>query len=364
MWLNELCKRWQGRAAAGRRGRQPAAQRHGLRLRLERLEDRTVPANFTAASASELIADINAANLTAEADTITLVAGKTFALTDQNNATDGRTGLPVIAATENLTIIGNGDVIERTASATPFRLFDVAAGSALTLENLTLQGGSAVGSGAASRGGAVYNQGTLTLDGVTVQNNTALCGDPSGNAAGGGLYSSGVLVMTNSTVTKNVATGGRGEDSHGSSWWFVPAGPGGIGYGGGLYVGGGLATISNSSLTGNTAIGGDGGNWAPHTPSSAGGDGGNGFGGGVYAAGGDVTLHNSSVTGNMALGGAGGTGTRQQPDGKAGQGVGGGIYLDNTYASVAMDALTKDHVKRNKASTIDNNIHGAYDVIL
>ena len=52
-------------------------------------------------------------------------------------------GLPVIAAKDNLTIVGNGDTIERsTAVGTPlFRLLDVASGGSLTLENLTLQGG-------------------------------------------------------------------------------------------------------------------------------------------------------------------------------------------------------------------------------
>src|SRR5262249_14176127 len=134
-----------------RRGpsRSPVPQRHGLRLTVERLEDRVTPSNFTAASVSDLIADINAANLTAEADTITLVAGTTFSLTSAYSVD----GLPFIAATENLTIIGNGDVIERsTAKGTPaFRLFDVPAGGSLMLENLTLQGGLA------PAGGAVYN---------------------------------------------------------------------------------------------------------------------------------------------------------------------------------------------------------------
>ena len=42
-----------------------------------------------------------------------------------------------------MTIVGNGDTIERsTAASTPdFRLLDVARGGSLTLENLTLQGG-------------------------------------------------------------------------------------------------------------------------------------------------------------------------------------------------------------------------------
>src|SRR5262245_40763299 len=198
MWFNELCGRWRGHP-------QPSKpRRRGLRLRLEQLEDRTVPANFSAATASDLIADINAANLTAEADTITLASGTTFTLT---TSTDGSNGLPMIrAAGGSLTIIGNGDIIERsTAAGTPwFRLLTVAPGGSLTLENLTLQGGLAGGTG-----GAIENGGTLILDGVTVQDNLArgsdatLTGGLFGGfsafgASGGGVWSSGALTIRNS----------------------------------------------------------------------------------------------------------------------------------------------------------------------
>src|SRR5262249_30492249 len=172
--------------------RPPAPRRRGLRLPLEQLEDRTVPSAYTAASVTDLIADINAANLTPEADTITLVAGKTFTLTAVNNTTDEATGLPVIAASEDLTIIGNGDILERsTAVGTwAFRLFDVAVGASLTLRNLTLQGGRlALGSG-----GAVFNQGTLILDGVTLQNNGAYNGGGAvGNYQGTVIMDGGIL---------------------------------------------------------------------------------------------------------------------------------------------------------------------------
>ena len=131
MWFNEWCKRWLGRSATHCWARQPAPRQRSLRLRLEPLEDRTVPSSFTATSVSDLIADINAANLAGGSNTITLVAGKTFTLTAVDNYTDGATGPPVIAANDNLTIIGNGDTIERsTTNATPaFRLLDVAAGA-------------------------------------------------------------------------------------------------------------------------------------------------------------------------------------------------------------------------------------------
>src|SRR4051794_2165365 len=88
MWLNTCPERC--------RTRQPAPG-------VEQLEDRTLPSNFAAATVPELIADINAANLTPEADTITLAPGKTFTLTAVNNTTDGSNGLPVVASGEDLT---------------------------------------------------------------------------------------------------------------------------------------------------------------------------------------------------------------------------------------------------------------------
>jgi hypothetical protein len=316
MWLNELWKRWLGRTTKARCARPP------VQLLLEQLEDRTVPANFTAASVSELIADMNMANFTAEGDTITLVAGKTFTLTAVNNTAHGATGLPtILAAGGSLTILGSGDVIQRSTAreAPAFRLFDVAAGGALTLYNLTLQGGLAFGFGVSAQGGAVYNLGTLTLNGVTVQNNTAQGGPgntiyvpgPGGSAAGGGLYSNGVLTVMGGTIQNNAAIGGQGADS-GRAYGGAPAG-----------------------------------------------NGGNGLGGGAYAGGGTVTMQNTSITGNIAKGGQGG----RYGNGNPGEGVAGGIYIDMT-ASVGLDAFTVAHIKQNKASSSDDNIHGWYDVIL
>jgi hypothetical protein len=348
-----------------------------------------VPAGYTAANIDDLIRAINAANQTAQADTITLAAGTSFTLTAADNYayTDGVTGLPVIAATGgNLTIIGNGDAIERsTATGTPaFRLFDVAAGGSLTLQNLTLQGGLALGrefSGtllATSEGGAVFNRGTLTLNRVIVQNNTAQGTEdlrttlPGSPAAGGGVFSEGTLILEGSTILSNAAIGGNGGNGAVVNIWGigpdpVPGGAGGSAYGGGVYIGGGTVSISNSVLTANTARGGDGGNGVNaklygRTFHTAGGDGGNGYGGGLYAAGGIITVLNSEVTQNSASGGQGGNGV-QSPNGAPGQGIGGGLYID-PLAAVSLDAFTVNHTRRNKASTTDNDIYGSHTLIV
>src|SRR5688572_2086584 len=138
MFLQQLWQ-WLDRSATGPRAR--STPRPRVRLMVEPLEDRAVPASFTAATVGDLIADITAANQSPEADTIALAPGKTFKLTAVNNTSSNgywTNGLPaIIAGGGALRIVGNGDVIERsTAKGTPaFRLFDVQAGASLTLEN-------------------------------------------------------------------------------------------------------------------------------------------------------------------------------------------------------------------------------------
>jgi len=279
-------------------------RRPRARLKVETLEDRLVPASFTAASVADLIADINTANQTPEADTITLAPGKTFTLTAENNFQNnyGATGLPVIAAGGgDLTIVGNGDVIERsTAKSTrTFRLIHVAVGASLTLENLTLQGGG----GSQERGGAIFNGGNLSLRSVTVQNNIVQ-GILGISAYGGGIYSEGTLSLENCTVRNNQVLGGAG-------WW---------------------------SREGFGSNGGDG------------------KGGGVYVAGGTVTIIGTTITGNIAKKGAKGQHT------ETGQAVGGGLYIASGSLAY-LDAYTVAHVQNNQASTSDPNIYGTYTLL-
>jgi hypothetical protein len=305
------------------------------RLSLESLEDRVLPSNYTAASVSDLIADINAANTARGSNTITLTAPTTapYVLTAVDNSTDGANGLPVINKS-NLTIVGNGDTIERsTASGTPaFRLMDVASGGSLTLENLTLQNGLAYGSGSAAEGGAIYNQGTLVLSGATVAGNTATGMGAKGahgngqDAAGGGLWSKGALTLENGTlVNGNLANGGSPRG----------LGKGGNAFGGGLYVAAGTVTLTSTTLSSNRAYGwfayltGPGSNPQPGT----------GFGGGLYVAGGTVTLSTDTVTNNTATDG------------------GGGLYLAG--GEVYLDAFTVNNTINNTGKFYPN-IYGSY----
>jgi hypothetical protein len=288
---------------------------------------------YYAATASGLIADISAANKAGGSNTIVLTAPTTspYVLTAVNNTTDGPTGLPVISKKDSLTIVGNGDTIERsTASGTPaFRLFEVASGGSLTLENLTLQNGLAQAAKAtaySADGGAIYNQGTLVLSGVTVQSNTA-SGSGGGNAAGGGLWSNCSLTLENSTaILANSATGD-------------PNGYAGNAYGGGIYLAGGTASITGTTFSFNMAQGGP----AYGTVGSVGGS---AYGGAVYVAAGTVTLSADTLESNTAQGGL-----PYSNGGEAGQygnGNGGALYVAGGNAT-----LTNDYVISNLANGYD-----------
>jgi len=377
--------------SASARTRTQTTRPRGPRLSLEQLEDRLVPTSFpNVSSVSQLIADINAANRHGGANTITLEAGHTFTLTKVNNSTDGPTGLPVIKANDNLTILGNGDTIERNTVKTPdFRLFAVAHGGSLSLQDMTLQDGTAYGAGVAADGGAVYNQGTLDLNADTVANNNAL-GKPGiagtanagQNALGGGIYSSGALTIENGVIEDNSAVGGASPISrHGTS--------GGDGDGGGIYLAGGTATIAGAQVKSNLAQGGVGSNNNTKiaagrgsggglyiaggtvalnadtlsTNSALGGNasfkaaGGKGFGGGLFAAGGSVTLRNDSATGNDAQGGS-----ENYPSAGNALSGGGGIAINAftvTQATVFLDDSTQADTNNNSP----DDIYGPYTLL-
>jgi len=383
-WLS-----WTFSRIHARRGqrRNSVSRPRKARLFLEHLEDRALLSGYSASTVSDLIADINAANAAGGANTISLTAPTTspYVLTAVDNTTDGPTGLPVIAANDNLTMVGNGDTIERSLSAPAFRLLEVLSGASLTLQNLTLQGGQAIGTSrvvgwyanqpvpdltGATEGGGIFSQGTLVLNGVTVRGNTAGGGrtyagngidaagggifsiggsltleggtivqnngayggttlsawEYGGNAYGGGLYASGgTVTVTSATLDNNIAQAGYGIASG-----YYPGGTsGGAGYayGGGLYASdasGGTVNLTNDQVDGNSATN-------PWT-----GEGGGAYGGGLYLAEATATLTNCTVQGNSALGGPG-------------PGAGGGLFI--YYGGVSLDAATVKLVKGNTASS-------------
>lgn len=217
------------------------------------------------------------------------------------------------------------------------RVFHVLPGGIATIENLEIHQGFVY----ADNGGAVLNQGELTLSNVGIRWSMAE-GDGSGQQGGGmggAIANEGTMTMENVTINGCMALGGKGGNGVGPGGGS--GGGGGPGFGGALYNGlDALATITNSTISGNSAIGGRGGNGTHHQGSgvtsspggsgggdggAAGGPGGNG-GGGNWAGGGGGGGSIGGTGGIGGFGGGGGGGGASSWGGNAGPGGAGGLY--------------------------------------
>ena len=169
-----------------------------------------VPPTATATPIPCTLADqISAANQDQAVGACSAGSGAdTISLTKDHNLTSA---LPSI--TSNITINGNGYSLRGNGS---FTILTVSTGGELTLNRVTVMGGSGTGVG------GVMNNGTLTIKNSTVAEN-------SGGVVGG-VYNVGNLKVIHSTVSDN--TGG-----------FV---------GGVLFSGGSNMELYNSLLAGNT----------------------------------------------------------------------------------------------------------------
>ena len=358
-WLQTRTSNLPARARSPRRA---AARR--FRPRLEMLEDRALLTAYTAATATDLIADINAANKSNGTNTIMLTAPSTspYVFLAANNTKDGPTVLPVIQKGDDLTIItGNGSTANPGYLATldaagHGRLFDVASDASLTLEFVRLQNGTVLGSGVAAEGGAIQNRGTLVLsDSVVVSNDAEGLpgtssqpnkpGAPGQDAAGGGIWSSGSLTLENhSVIGNNLAAGGDGGQTQ------FGTGLGGKALGGGIYVAGGIALIEASSVLGNRALGGAGDNTLANLGGSA-------YGGGVYVAAGSVTLDSDTVGSPSTTGyvsyftGDEGNSAQGGPSTDYGLPISGTAFGGGLYVAGGTVILTGDVIEANVAAT-------------
>lgn len=302
------------------------------------------------------------------------------------------------------------------------RLITIAPSPSVTVDDLTLTGGTAP-SGAAgmsgigtvpctdgvdgANGGALDNDGVLSLSRVTVTGNSAGAGGAGGQGptkgsskgctggnggSGGGIYNDGTLTMTDSTVGDNVAgaAGAGGDAEAGSS---ATGGNGGVGgTGGGIASQSGTVVLAGSTLEGKSAgeggqggAGGSGsgnggagesgsgnggaggvGNGGPGgTGGNGGGNGGlgetGGNGGAVYVAGGAGRLLNATLADNTV----GSGGEADSPTGAAGlSGLGGGIYVnsstsahDITLQNSIVASSTGGNCAGSTASAIANGGH-------
>jgi hypothetical protein len=334
-----------------------------------------VPCTGPGGGAAGLVAAIANANSKSGANQIVLDSGCTYTFTAADNDWYGPNALPPIGNAapggdppSTITVVGNGATLKRDPSAPPFRFFFVGAdpallrthlwtspgAGALTVEDLTLSGGDAVGGssdnggGGLGAGGAIYTQGSVTLVRVTV----------SGNAAQGG--SGGVATLANggAGIGGNSGAGGAGGGfgplfaggvggAGGTCSPLAGHGSGGAGLGGEsgtCQAGGGGGTFGNgdggtgagaSAIT--NRLGGDGsGGGGDSGGSTNGGGAGGGFGlggaagellsgGGGGGAGGGGGEGGNSGGGGGGFGGGGGGGGAGFLDSNGGDGGGGGF---------------------------------------
>ncbi len=344
-----LCSRWIHkllglRTSRNLRRRQAAQTRKPVRPILESLEERVTPnatvtqsaggftqltglvAGDTAANTDYVINITNSFTFTAgqQATISSLGSGSTLTIQGQNG--------------NNETLTGNGN-----------RLFSVTSGQNVTLDNLTLTGGSA-----SIDGGALdVKGGNVSLNHVTIQGNT-VTGDKTHNADGGGVFFSGqgTLTVKDSSISDNVAQGFNGASASPNA---------GNAIGGGVFVTGpGTVQIIDSTLSNNSALGGVG--FSPTTAGSGGGTGGTGAGGGLLALGNgwSLTFEGDTISGNTAKGGAGGNGVNGSngnggnggDGGNGGPADGGGLYVNGSGTLTILNDLA---APLDDPSTLINN---------
>jgi predicted outer membrane repeat protein len=169
-------------------------------------------------------------------DTVSLPSNGTFTLSERftNYQYSYENGLPFIDSV--VTIEGHGSSIKGDPpDFDGFRLLAVSAGGALTLNEVTITGFSAL------RGGAIYSAGTVAINDTTLSGNTA--------QFGGAIYMSGSgsdseLTIRRSTLNGNHAESGgaiRAITAEGDQWGTLR-----------IYD----TTLSGNSVFGFTSVGG------------------------------------------------------------------------------------------------------------
>lgn len=288
-----------------------------FRPSLEQIEERLVPATITVTSSSDDISDTGslryALSVANPGDTIDFAAGiSTIDLT--SGSLDITKDLNIVNDGDNgpITIDGNGQ----------FTVFTIDSGVTATLSALTISDGTATD---LSDGGAITNQGNLTVDNCTFSNNSAW--------DGGGINNSGTLTVNNSNFDDNSATYGTLSISGGETLnlgggygtLICPPGGGGtfsIGGDGGAVYNSGTATFNEATFTNNVSTsdsepyqgeydntgGGAIGNRGSLsvTASTFSNNSANGLGGGINNLCGSVDISSSTFSNNFAAGGGGG----------------------------------------------------------
>lgn len=216
--------------------------------------------------------------------------------------------LVIVGESTRETII-NGDSLDR--------VFHVLQGATVTIQQIEIHQGFVF----AENGGAILNQGVLTLFQVGIRNSMSEGSSQGAQSGGmgGAIANEGLVTIENTTINDCMALGGNG--GNGIAPGGGSGGGGGGGFGGGIYnTTTGEGVMINSTISGNIATGGLGGNGTHHQGSGVvSSPGGNGGGNGGIAGG----QNGNGGTGNWG-GGGGGGGSLSGAGGNGGFGGGGG----------------------------------------
>lgn len=264
---------------------------------------------------------------------------------------------------QSVTIQGQGIGVTVIDGQDSGSVLEIEAGSEVTLQDMTLQNGSSV-----NGGGGIYNEGTLTITNLLIQNNEAPCAD------GGGVLNWAQVTMQDIELTNNVANFGaafsNARDATASAERITVTQNDAVrcvdvlGEAGGI-ENSGIFSLTNSLIQQNTADGAGGGigngRILTVTLSTIENNATAGSGGGIYniydlnvAA--TATLIDSTIRGNTAVSGAGvnNAGTFHLISSlvyanSAGAGPGGGIHNVNDTGQTGLLYVTNSTISGNQA---------------
>ncbi|MBE2223511.1 MAG: family 16 glycosylhydrolase, partial [Anaerolineae bacterium] len=206
------------------------------------------------------------------------LAGGTIALTSGQLTVD-RSVIIDGSGAPGLTVSGNN------AS----RVFQIATGAAVSMNDLTVADGAG-----APQGGGILNYGVLNLDYMTVTNNIESSGGGAAfDLGGGGIYNGdgATLNLTNSTVSNNRTLGQPGGGIYGFFNSTINVTNSTVSGNVAGDVAGGFRTLGNANIVNSTISGNTSTTW---------------HGGAMFSTDGVVTVLNSTIVGNNAPGGAAG----------------------------------------------------------
>lgn len=235
---------------------------------------------------------------------------------------------------KNLTIQGPGANVLTLAGNSTNRVVNVTSGATVTISGLTITNSQIV----IVSGGAVWNEGNLTLSETIVRDSQA--------ANGGGIFNNGNLTVERSTIANNFAYGNGGgietSNSPTASLTLVNStisGNSAAESGGGIYVPAGTFNLINATVTGNRAEN-DNNN--------------SGTGGGIFTnAAAIVTLKNNIIAGNF---------TRPNANNPAANDVGGNNITGASYNLIGDASSAGGIVNNTNGNLVGNNGAGTISI--